>query len=189
MRVIAGEYKGNRIQPVPNQVTRPTGDKIKESLFQIIGPFFNGGTCLDLFAGSGALAIEAISRGMEQAILIDKHPKAISTIRQNIKHLRLEKNVEIYRNDAFRALKAIKKRDIQFDLIFLDPPYHKVSYDKLLDSIISMDIVKDNGSIVCEHDPSTKLETKLTDYSLIKYEEYNNTTAITIFKKDVKECD
>ncbi|SHM87436.1 16S rRNA (guanine(966)-N(2))-methyltransferase RsmD [Gracilibacillus kekensis] len=189
MRVIAGEFKGNRIQPVPNKITRPTGDKIKESLFQMIGPFFNGGHCLDLFAGSGALAIEALSRGMEQAILIDNHPKAIATIHQNINHLRLEKNVEIYRNDAFRALKAIKKRDIQFNLIFLDPPYHKVSYDKLIDRIISMDIVKDNGRIVCEHDPSTKLEDKFDNYSLIKYEEYSNTTAITIFQKDVNEID
>ncbi len=147
MRVIAGEHKGNRIQPVPNQSTRPTGDKIKESLFQMIGPFFDGGNCLDLFAGSGALAIEAISRGMETAILVDKHPKAVSIIHQNMEHLHIKENVEIYRNDAFRALKAIQKRDIQFDLIFLDPPYHKISYSKLLESITSMNIVKDNGQM------------------------------------------
>src|SRR5699024_3915650 len=71
MRIIAGEHKGQKIQPIPNQLTRPTGDKIKESLFQIIGPYFDGGVCLDLFAGSGALAIEALSRGVDKAILVD----------------------------------------------------------------------------------------------------------------------
>ncbi|GAE91760.1 16S rRNA (guanine(966)-N(2))-methyltransferase [Gracilibacillus boraciitolerans JCM 21714] len=186
MRVIAGEYKGNKIKSVPNQLTRPTGDKIKESLFQMIGPFFNGGSCLDLFAGSGALAIEAISRGMETAILVDIQPKAISIIYQNVNHLHIEEKVEVYRNDAFKALKAIKKRGIQFDVIFLDPPYHKISYNELLVSIISMNIVRDHGMIVCEHDPNTLLVNEFEDFIILKYEEYNNTTAITIYQKEVK---
>ncbi|MGN8645124.1 16S rRNA (guanine(966)-N(2))-methyltransferase RsmD [Gracilibacillus sp. HCP3S3_G5_1] len=189
MRIIAGDLKGNRIQPVPNQLTRPTGDKIKESLFQMIGPFFNGGICLDLFAGSGALAIEAISRGMDSAILVDKQSKAVSIIHQNVDHLHIKDKVEIYRNDAFRALKAIQKRELQFDIIFLDPPYHKVSYDKLLKSISTIDIMKDNGLIICEHDPHTKMEIDNQRYDVWKSEVYNNTTAITIFRKGVKGVD
>ncbi|MGP4040413.1 16S rRNA (guanine(966)-N(2))-methyltransferase RsmD [Gracilibacillus sp. D59] len=189
MRIIAGDFKGNRIQPVPNQLTRPTGDKIKESLFQMIGPFFDGGICLDLFAGSGALAIEAISRGMNQAILVDKQPKAVSIIHQNVDHLHIKDRVEIYRNDAFRALKAIQKRELQFDTIFLDPPYHKMSYDKLLQSITSADIVKNNGLIICEHDPNTIIDDEYKGYYIWKNEVYNNTTAITIFKKGVEDND
>ncbi|SFM00337.1 Conserved hypothetical protein 95 [Gracilibacillus orientalis] len=189
MRIIAGDFKGNRIQPVPNQLTRPTGDKVKESLFQMIGPFFDGGICLDLFAGSGALAIEAISRGMNKAILVDKQPKAISIIHQNVNHLHIQDRVEIYRNDAIRALKAIQKRAIQFDTIFLDPPYHKVSYDKLLYGITSADIVKENGLIICEHDPNTRIEYKDEGYHIWKHEVYSNTTAITILKKGVKDDD
>lgn len=125
MRVIAGKYKGHRIQAVPNKLTRPTTDKVKEALFQIIGPFFDQGICLDLFAGSGALGIEAISRGMEKAIFVDKQPKAISVIHTNVRQLGIDSQVEIYRNDALRALKAIKKRELKLDMIFLDPPYQK----------------------------------------------------------------
>ncbi|UOQ47976.1 16S rRNA (guanine(966)-N(2))-methyltransferase RsmD [Gracilibacillus caseinilyticus] len=187
MRVIAGELKGNRIQPVPNQLTRPTGDKIKESLFQMIGPFFEGGTCLDLFAGSGALAIEAISRGIDRAILVDIQSKAISVIHQNINHLHLQDTVEIYRNDAFRALKAIKKRGLTFNLIFLDPPYHKVSYQKLLKTITEMDIIEEQGLIICEHDPQMVFENIPSGYHLMKRESYNNTTQITILRKGVNE--
>ncbi|MDX8044911.1 16S rRNA (guanine(966)-N(2))-methyltransferase RsmD [Gracilibacillus sp. S3-1-1] len=189
MRIIAGDLKGNRIQSVPGQLTRPTGDKIKESLFQMIGPFFDGGTCLDLFAGSGALAIEAMSRGIDSAILVDKQAKAVSVIHQNMDHLHMTDKVEVYRNDAFRALKAIQKRELQFDLLFLDPPYHKVSYDKLLDSINQMNMVKENGLIICEHDPKNNLEDKYDQFFIWKHEVYNNTTAITIFKKGVTSND
>ncbi|QGH34408.1 16S rRNA (guanine(966)-N(2))-methyltransferase RsmD [Gracilibacillus salitolerans] len=189
MRIIAGDFKGNRIQAVPNQLTRPTGDKVKESLFQMIGPFFNGGICLDLFAGSGALAIEAISRGMNKAILVDKQPKAISIIHQNVNHLHIQDKVEIYRNDAFRALKALQKRALQLDIIFLDPPYHKVSYDKLLQGITSTGIVNENGLIICEHDPNISIEDSYEGYHIWKHEVYNTTTAITIFKKGVKDDD
>ncbi|SER96860.1 16S rRNA (guanine966-N2)-methyltransferase [Gracilibacillus ureilyticus] len=183
MRVIAGKYKGHRIQAVPNKLTRPTSDKVKESLFQIIGPFFDEGICLDLFAGSGSLAIEALSRGMEQAILVDKQPKAISVIKSNVNHIGLEKHVEIYRNDAIRALKAIKKRDIKFDIIFLDPPYYKTSYEKLLNTIDEYDLVKDNGLIVCEHDASYQLDVDFSNYRLKKRDKLGNTTGISIYEK------
>lgn len=189
LRVIAGKLKGNRIQSVSNQLTRPTGDKVKESLFQIIGPFFDGGTCLDLFAGSGALAIEAVSRGVERAVLVDKQAKAISVIHKNIHHLKIKEQVEVFRNDAFRALKALEKRKLKFDIIFLDPPYHQVSYQKLLEAIIAADILQDQGLIVCEHDPNNAIHIISESYQLIKQEEYNATTAITIIQKDVENHD
>src|SRR5690625_2707594 len=90
MRVIAGSLKGRKFKAVPGKQTRPTADKVKESIFQIIGPFFDGGTCLDLFAGSGSLGIEAMSRGMEQVVFIDKQPKAIHIINENRKTMRIE---------------------------------------------------------------------------------------------------
>lgn len=183
MRVIAGELKGQRISPVPNQLTRPTGDKVKESLFQIIGPFFEEGICLDLFAGSGSLAFEALSRGMDKAILVDKHQKAISIIHRNTDHLGLSKRVEIYRNDAFRALKVLGKKGLQFELIFLDPPYHKISYPKLLEKITEGKLVKKNGLIICEHDPKESMEMEQSPFTNIKQEMYSSTTAITIFQR------
>ncbi|WP_066192832.1 MULTISPECIES: 16S rRNA (guanine(966)-N(2))-methyltransferase RsmD [Gracilibacillus] len=189
MRIIAGKFKGNRIQAVPNQLTRPTGDKIKESLFQMIGPFFDGGQCLDLFAGSGGLALEAMSRGVDYAVLVDKQAKAISVIHQNVQQLHVEESTEIYRNDAFRAIKALQKRKMLFDIIFLDPPYHKVSYDKLLESIFSADIVKEDGLVICEHDPAVAMSLSNHCYHVWKQEIYNHTTAITILKKGAKAHD
>ncbi|WP_163536702.1 16S rRNA (guanine(966)-N(2))-methyltransferase RsmD [Gracilibacillus sp. YIM 98692] len=182
MRVIAGKWKGHRIQPVPNQKTRPTTDKVKESLFQMIGPFFEGGICLDLFAGSGGLAIEALSRGIDRAILVDKHPKAISTIHKNIELLHTKELTEVYRNDAFRALKAVNKRDILFDIVFLDPPYHKVSYLKLLKEISKFSILKDSGIVVCEHDTNNMLPDEIGTFQVFKKENYGQTTSMTIYQ-------
>ena len=122
MRVVAGSLKGRSIKAVKGTNTRPTTDKVKESIFNIIGPYFDGGMALDLFGGSGNLGIESLSRGIDKVIFVDKEGIAINTIKENVKELRLEDRVEIYRNDAFRALKALVKREIQFDLILLDPP-------------------------------------------------------------------
>ncbi|WP_334313844.1 16S rRNA (guanine(966)-N(2))-methyltransferase RsmD [Aquibacillus salsiterrae] len=182
MRVISGKYKGHPLKPVPNQLTRPTTDKVKEALFQIIGPYFEQGYCLDLFAGSGGLGIEALSRGMEKAIFVDKHPKAIQTIHMNLGKLGIEEMAEVYRTDALRAIKAAAKRHLQFDLIFLDPPYTKVSYEKVLDLIAEHRLLKDNGTIVCEHDASHVLPEEHYPFVQFKKEWYGSTTAISLFK-------
>ncbi|WP_255639797.1 16S rRNA (guanine(966)-N(2))-methyltransferase RsmD [Aquibacillus saliphilus] len=187
MRVISGEHKGRQIKPVPNQLTRPTTDKVKEALFQIIGPFFEGGNCLDLFAGSGGLGIEALSRGMDKAIFVDKHPKAIHTIHENLRTLKLEARAEVFRNDAFRAIKAAAKRELVFDLIFLDPPYAKVSYQDLLEEISKFDLLAINGLIICEHDKRKELPLEYSGFKQIKSELYGSTTTITLFEKgDIK---
>ena len=104
MRIITGEYGGRKLKAVPGNNTRPTTDKVKESIFNIIGPYFDGGVCLDLFAGSGGLAIEAVSRGMEKAVLIDQDPLAIKTIKENISVTKEADKFDVYRNDANRAI-------------------------------------------------------------------------------------
>lgn len=183
MRIIAGDLKGRKLKAVPGKTTRPTADKIKESLFQVIGPFFNGGIFLDLFAGSGSLGIEALSRGMEQGIFVDRHPKAVHIIKENIKQLHLEERTEIFRADAFRALKACNNRKLQFDLIFLDPPYQKMSYERLLEEIGTYSLIKPSGMIYCEHDPAETIPV-LNGFSVMKQDTYNSSIGITIFKQD-----
>lgn len=185
MRVIAGDLKGRKIKAVPGKSTRPTADKIKESLFQVIGPFFNGGFFLDLFAGSGSLGIEALSRGMDRGIFIDKHPKAIYTVRENIEQMQLEERTEIFRADAFRALKACSSRELQFDLILLDPPYRQMNYEKILEEIMGLSLIKQEGIIYCEHDPSEYIP-ELDGLSVVKKESYSSSIAITIFKYNNK---
>ncbi|WP_407268095.1 16S rRNA (guanine(966)-N(2))-methyltransferase RsmD [Radiobacillus sp. PE A8.2] len=183
MRVISGVHKGRPIKPVPNQLTRPTTDKVKEALFQMIGPYFNGGSCLDLFAGSGSLGIEALSRGMEQAIFVDKQPKAVKIIHENLQLLHLENQSEVFCTDGFRAIKAAAKRGLTFDLIFLDPPYHKISYEKLLDQLAENQLLSEKGIIVCEHDANMSLPSSYISYEKMKSATYANSTTITLFAR------
>ncbi|WP_077325970.1 16S rRNA (guanine(966)-N(2))-methyltransferase RsmD [Virgibacillus siamensis] len=183
MRIIAGTCKGRQLQPVTGKSTRPTTDKVKEAVFQMIGPFFNGGNCLDLFAGSGSLGLEALSRGMAHGVFVDKHPKAIHTIHGNVKTLNMEEKTEIFRADAFRALQAASKRNLQFDLVFLDPPYGKVNYEKLLEKIDGLQLLTKNGMIYCEHDTSEQLAPEIGNFSIMKHADYGGTIGVTIYKR------
>ncbi|UEX91165.1 16S rRNA (guanine(966)-N(2))-methyltransferase RsmD [Staphylococcus ratti] len=148
MRVIAGKHKSKPLDTLEGRNTRPTMDKVKEGIFNSLHEV--QGIGLDLFAGSGGLGIEALSRGMEKVIFVDQNFGAIKIIRQNIKKLGLESQTEVYKNNADRALKALYKREIQFDIIFLDPPYEKGLIDKALERIQEFDLLKKNGIIVCE---------------------------------------
>lgn len=183
MRVIAGDFKGRKFKAVPGKLTRPTSDKIKEAAFQIMGPFFQGGICLDLFAGSGSLGIEALSRGMEYAVFIDKQPKAIHTINENVKIMRIEEKTEVLRKDAFRALQIVSKNNASFDLILIDPPYENMDYEKLLIEIMDLQLLSENGLIYCEHMTTTDLPMNLTGLKVIKQTKYGGTTGITIYQK------
>lgn len=183
MRVIAGDMKGRKLKAVPGILTRPTTDKVKEAVFQVIGPFFQGGMCLDLFAGSGSLGIEAISRGMEKTVFVDQHPKAIHTIHQNLQLFDIEKKADVFRTDAYRALQASAKRDLQFDLILMDPPYGEINYDVYLHAIEELDLLNDHGMIYCEHDAAEFLPDNLDDVSIMKQANFGGTIGITIYRK------
>ncbi|WP_062105178.1 16S rRNA (guanine(966)-N(2))-methyltransferase RsmD [Bacillus niameyensis] len=181
MRVISGIYKGRQLKAVPGRGTRPTTDKVKETIFNMIGPFFSEGTVLDLFAGSGALGIEALSRGIDKGIFVDKDMKAIQTIKTNIQLCNLDDKSEIYRNDAERALHAISKRNIQFDYIFLDPPYHKQKLESLLEQIEMNQLLKPEGAIVCEHDSNVVLPIQIGCLEQWKQGDYG-ATGLSIYK-------
>lgn len=186
MRVVAGLHKGRKLKAVSGSTTRPTADKVKEAVFQVMGPFFSGGKVLDLFAGSGALGIEALSRGMESAFFIDKQLKAIHTIHDNLKSLSIADQAEVYRNDAFRALQLLSKRQLQFDLILLDPPYGHVDLIKLLNEISRHLLLKENGFIFCEHDYSVKLPQSINSYQILKQSNYGDTIGVTIYQETME---
>ena len=118
MRIIAGSAKGTRLKMVAGKHVRPTADRVKESLFQVIGPFFEGGLVLDLFCGTGALGLEAVSRGADRAILIDSSRISCETARVNAKAARLSDYVEIYRRDVMAGIQQLHKRSLKFDIIF-----------------------------------------------------------------------
>ncbi|MBZ5200325.1 16S rRNA (guanine(966)-N(2))-methyltransferase RsmD [Planomicrobium chinense] len=181
MRVVAGTVKGIPLKAVPGTSTRPTTDKVKESIFNMIGPFFDGGNALDLFAGSGGLGIEALSRGIDKVIFTDKDRKAVDTIRANLEKTRLTDQAEVYKTDADRALKAIKKNNIQARLMFLDPPYHMEKAYGLMDKAAEMGILTEDSIVVCEHAKEVELQDRTVFFERFKKELYG-TTIISIYR-------
>lgn len=182
MRVVSGKLKGKSLKAVPGKSTRPTTDKVKEAIFNMIGPYFQGGLCLDLFAGSGGLGIEALSRGTDKVLFIDRDGKAIQTIYENLKQCNLEERAEVYRNESTRALKAIIKRELRFDYIFLDPPYAKQQLKETLEMIDKHQLLKDEGVIVCEHSSDVQIPAQIEGLVRIKQETYGIIT-ISIYEK------
>ncbi|KON89211.1 DNA methyltransferase [Sporosarcina globispora] len=172
MRVVSGTRKGKILKAVPGSSTRPTTDKVKEAIFNIIGPYFDGGLGLDLFAGSGGLGIEALSRGADKVIFVDRDGKAIQTIHENLRTCGFEGQVEVYRNDADRAIKAILKRELVFDYIFLDPPYRKQQLLKLIQAIDENDLLSEQGTILCEHSSDVELPGTIGRLFQRKHENY-----------------
>ena len=182
MRVVAGERKGMPLKAVDGTTTRPTTDKVKESIFSMIGPFFNGGIVVDLFAGSGGLGIEALSRGADRAIFVEKDSRAYGVLKENIKKCRYEDVSELYRNDATRAVKALVKRDIVIDLLFLDPPYHKVEYYNLVQTLVDAEKLSTDAIVLCEHAKEVALPENYGPFELVRQETYSS-TIISIYRQ------
>lgn len=186
MRVIAGEYGGRRLKAVPGNSTRPTTDKIKESLFNMIGPYFDGGQCLDLFAGSGGLSIEAVSRGMDGAVLVDKAPVAIKTIQENISVTKEEEKFTVIRSDATKVLSALKNKKMRFDLVFLDPPYAEQQIPSQIAQLFKLDLLSSEALIVCEIDKKVTLPEEIQQAKVYKTVQYGLTT-IVIYELHAEE--
>lgn len=147
MRVITGIARGRKLKELPGMDTRPTTDKVKESIFNIIQFDIEGRRVLDLFGGTGQLGIEALSRGAEHCTFVDLRKEAAAVIRENLAHTGLEGGASVVQGDCMAFLSGVKEK---FDLIFLDPPYAADLLEKVLFSIAAIDIVSENGIIVCE---------------------------------------
>jgi len=180
MRVIAGEHKGRRLTAVPGKGTRPTTDKVKESIFNMIGPYFEGGTALDLYAGTGGLGIEALSRGVERAVFVEWDARAFAVVKQNIAACRLEDRTELYRIDAARALKALAKRGASFDLVFLDPPYAQQRIADEVAEMQEMGLLAPDAWIVAEHGADVMLPETIGDCVVDRVATYGE-TSITLY--------
>lgn len=180
MRVIAGKCKGRPLKAVPGMNTRPTTDKIKESIFNMIGPYFDGGEGLDLFGGSGGLGLEGLSRGLAKVIFVDRDRKAVEVIKQNIKFCGFEDQTEVFCNDAGRALKAIIKRGLKFSHIFLDPPYKLKELEAIIGEIDKAQLLTEDGKIIAEHGIELVLPETIGGLRLQRREVYGSTTAVSI---------
>ncbi len=170
------------MKAVPGISTRPTTDKVKEAIFSMIGPYFDGGHVLDLFAGTGGLGIEALSRGMQRAVFIDIEKKSIDTVQMNLRATGLSEQAEVYRNDAARALKALAKREQRFELVFLDPPYKMKVIAELIGSMEEQNLLDPHAVIVVEHDAQDVLDEVIGSFEQQRRAEYGD-TAVTIYKQ------
>lgn len=172
MRVIAGTAKRITLETVEGLDTRPTTDRIKETLFNIIGTHMWDATFLDLFSGSGAIGIEALSRGAKRTVFVESNIKAVACIKTNLTKTKLEAGSEVIRDDVVTALYQLKGKET-FDYIFMDPPYNgEIERDVLL-AIAQTDILSVEGLIVVEasiHTDFSYIESM--GYSLIKEKKY-----------------
>ncbi|MDD3187696.1 MAG: 16S rRNA (guanine(966)-N(2))-methyltransferase RsmD [Bacilli bacterium] len=149
MRIISGKYKGVTLLGFNIEGTRPTMDRVKESMFAIIQNNIKGNV-LDLFAGSGALGLEALSNGADKVYFVDNNDIAIDTIKKNIDKVKVKDDTFVYNKDYKKAIKEFKENNINFDLVLLDPPYSYHILSNLLNSLY--DIVNDKGMVVLEYD-------------------------------------
>lgn len=186
MRVVAGEYRGRKLSAVPGMATRPTTDKVKEAVFNIIGPYFDGGTSLDLYAGSGGLSIEGVSRGIERAVLVDRQLAAIKTIKKNIATTKHEDQFVVLKQDATRALHMLQSKGEHFDLIYLDPPYAKQQIVTDLIKMVELDLINPGAIVVAETNQEANLPEQLPGFSFKRRQDYG-ITVVTVYRYDGKE--
>ena len=163
MRVITGLARGRRLETLPGDATRPTGEKVKESVFSSIQFDIEGRRVLDLFAGSGQLGIEALSRGASGCVFVDKNIEAVQVIKRNLQHTGLMEKAQVLGTDAVGYLTRPNDR---FDLVFLDPPYASDLLEQVLTKVEPL--VNDGGIIVCETNESTQLPMRLGRFYLAK---------------------
>lgn len=151
-RIIAGRGRGRRLKSPPGHATRPTGGRVRQTLFDILAPVVPGSRFLDAFAGSGGVGLEALSRGAAKVVLIDKSGPAIEAARENARALSAGGgDVEVFRQDAKTALAAMADRGRRFDIVYLDPPYDSHLYEPLLRGLGSGPLLADDGIVVAEH--------------------------------------
>lgn len=179
MRVVAGKLRHRNIEMTNLDTTRETQDKVRGAIFNMIGPYFDGGIALDLFAGSGAMGIEAYSRGIEKIYLNDIESKAIAVCKKNCQNLGI--NNVFYSNNDY--LDFLNNNTIKFDYIFLDPPYKMDNIDFILNSVINS--LNKNGFIIFELAESSNYPNLIGNLKLIKEKKYGIKNVIIYQNKEV----
>lgn len=191
MRIIAGEYKGRKLSPIPGLLIRPTADRIRESIFNIIGTHASNAIVLDLFAGTGALGLEALSRGAAVAFFVDNSKTALSVVKKSVGMIGVDGRAQIIRWDIAKDLNCIRgsgRRDpgwisdgeggtarSGFDLVFIDPPYNRNLVGKALAHLSSGDVLSKDAVIVVEHSHSEQLPEDGSGYCIADQRTYGRT--------------
>lgn len=175
MRIISGKHKSRVLNTLEGLNTRPMTDRMKESVFNTIGPYFEGDIVLDLFGGSGALALESLSRGCSYAYIVEKSYAAVKVICENIRLLKEEINTKVLNTDYKVALNKFVLENRKFDIIFLDPPYKLNICGEIVDFITSNDLLQEKGIIIAQYVRGNFSPIEDDNYAIIK--NYNFATS------------
>ena len=181
MRVIGGEFKGRQLSVPGGRRIRPTSDRVREAIFDILGPAWTFQRVLDLFAGTGSLGIEALSRGAEEAVFVEQSKGALTVLKGNLKALGLKSRSWVLPLIAKRGIAVLGERGESFDLIFMDPPYGKDVVGKTLEEITRSGILASTGVIVAEHATRDRILPP-PDLTLSQQRRYGDTT-VSFFQK------
>lgn len=179
MRVISGIYRSRQLKTVPSRVTRPTSDRNKENMFNLLSPYLATGIVLDLFAGSGGLGIEALSRGYKALYSVDKQYEAIKVLKENKQALGLE-TMQIIKRDYLKALDIFAQKNIKFDLVILDPPYGKGMSLKALTILKKKNLLSDGAVVVVEENQLIEFK----ELILLKTKKYGITNLMIFTYKE-----
>jgi len=175
MRIITGSAKGTKLKAPAGIDTRPTADRVKESVFNILGDIVIDARVLDIFAGTGNLGLEALSRGAKTSVFIDNSNESIAIIKENANHTKLVQYTEIYKNDVLRALDRLVQDERSFDLLFCDPPYKQGFIQVVLEKLDNNPIMALGGVIVIEHSRHEKIADEWEHLQLKRTERYGTT--------------
>jgi 16S rRNA (guanine966-N2)-methyltransferase len=176
LRVIAGEYRGRRLDRIEGMDIRPTSDKVKGSLFNILGDSVIDSAFLDLFGGTGGIGIEALSRGAEHVVFIDTDIKSIKVLKGNLEHLNIIDNVEVLNTDYSTGISKLYNNNKKFDIIFIDPPYSVGLAQNALVEIDKHPILAQSGLIIVEHDSKDEMPSSQGKLYMYRSKQYGNTT-------------
>lgn len=184
MRIISGKARGTKLYTLEGENTRPTLDRVKESIFNIIQEKIEEAKILDLFSGSGAIGLEFLSRGAKSAILCDNSKEAVNIIKKNIEKTHMEKSAQVINTDFEKCLKKLTNQ--QFDIIYLDPPYETDYILKSLKKIIELNIAKEESLIIIETDDAKRIETEIEnlDIEIVDKRKYGRATIIFLKLKN-----
>ena len=172
MRIVAGKNKGNILKSPKDLSVRPTSEKVREALFDILGTSVEETCFLDLFAGTGAVGIEALSRGAKKVIFIEKELKCIKIIKENLEKTKNSQNAVVYKIDFLPGLKLLAKKNYLLDYIFLDPPYNRGLVNISLLEIAKLPILRKNGLVIAQHYKKEKVMEKINNLRLFNQRRY-----------------